>query len=432
MTAVGSGGPPTAEHASPSGATPQEEAGSLRPRQNPRPASPEGPPTKRQRQHFQESREAKVDKKEKKRSREEGPRDLLAEAGPSNPAKFEELTEEKQKANEELVDRTAASKAMAMPVKAKGSVAKHFAPKSTPEKPREESTKGLHQTLQYPPRRWGYWSGSGRSNHPWALILFSGRARKGDLHQCLVSRGWTVCSIDTLSPKPTDLLDDSIWDEIRTDLINGCFKALWVATPCGTFSPLREKPPGPRVLRTVERIQGLKKSELTKAEQKQLRESNILVHRSSSACEAQRSSGLPWGLENPDHPDDKPSIWKMPEIEDLCMREDVDLTGFDQCRYGLETTKPTIFMSQKMDFSDIKEVRCNHPKVEREDSNGKKYQAAHQSTVQRWVDTEQGRQRASRSQGEYPPDLSKVIATAFHKTQLGQPWLQEDLREEVF
>jgi len=264
------------------------------------------------------------------------------------------------------------------------------------------------------------------------LILFSGKARPGDIHQNLVSRGWTVCSVDILSPKPTDILDDSIWDEINKDILFGNFKALWVATPCGTFSPLREKPPGPRVLRTVERIRGIKKSELTVSEQKQLREANIMVHRSATACESQRSSRLPWGLENPDHPDDKPSIWKMPEIENLCMRDDVDLTGFDQCRFGLETTKPTIFMSQGLDFEEMRELRCNHPKVEKTDAYGKKYWASHTSTVQRWVETEHGRQRASKGQGEYTYDLSKAIATAFHKTQQSENWLKEDLQQEDF
>ena len=63
------------------------------------------------------------------------------------------------------------------------------------------------------------------------------------------------------------------------DLVAGKYKALWIATPCETFSPLREKQPGPRVLRTLEAISGLPKSQLTQAEQKQVKESNILVTR---------------------------------------------------------------------------------------------------------------------------------------------------------
>ena len=117
------------------------------------------------------------------------------------------------------------------------------------------------------------------------------------------------------------------------------YAGLWVATPCNTFSPLREKQPGPRVLRTKEHIQGLPKSELTQAEQKQLKESNILVDRSSKACQAQRSRNRPWGLENPDHPDDKPAIWLTPAIRELALLDDTELIGFDQCTTGLDTRK---------------------------------------------------------------------------------------------
>jgi len=236
--------------------------------------------------------------------------------------------------------------------------------------------------------------------------------------------------VDTLSPKPTNLLDDAIYCEIQKDLIYQFYDALWVATPCGTFSPLREKQPGPRVLRTVQRIKGLPKEELTVAEQKQLKEANLLVRRSADAIQSQRTGNGPWGMENPDHPKDKPSIWLMPEIEDIALRDDVDLTGFDQCRFGLETTKPTIFMSQGVDFSEVKEKRCDHPKVEQVDSKGKTYLAAHPSTVQKWIETDRGRERASRSQGEYTMELSRAIARAFHETQKNKPWLEEDLKEE--
>ena len=204
---------------------------------------------------------------------DDGSRDPASVAGPSNPKEFRKQEEKWRQEHEELVQRTATAKVKPQPERPLRDLTGSVAAKSAPGKRKEESNKHLYPELAYPPRRWGYWSGTDKSNHPWALILFSGRARPGDIHQNLVRRGWTVCSIDTLSPKPTDILDDSIWDEINMDLVAGKFKALWIATPCGTFSPLREKAPGPRVLRTVKRIQGIKKSELSKSEQKQLRES---------------------------------------------------------------------------------------------------------------------------------------------------------------
>eukprot|EP00435_Cladocopium_sp_Y103_P069852 s1426_g34.t1 len=119
------------------------------------------------------------------------------------------------------------------------------------------------------------------------------------------------------------------------------YDALWLGTPCGTFSPLREKPPGPRPLRSVEHIEGLPPSQLTMSEQKQVKEANILIKRTYSAAAYQNRAKKPWGLENPKHPDDKPQIWQMPLIRKLAELRNVDMVDFDQCKTGLETTKPT-------------------------------------------------------------------------------------------
>lgn len=100
--------------------------------------------------------------------------------------------------------------------------------------------------------------------------------------ECPAELGWTVCSIDTIALTPTNVLDDGIWSMIIRDIQIGMYEALWVATPCNTFSPLRENPPGPRVLRSVEEIQGFKKG-LTMAEQKQVKESNIMTSRFAEA-----------------------------------------------------------------------------------------------------------------------------------------------------
>ena len=421
---MSSGGSPEAGGAGSTKDTPQLK----------RPKSPEKGPSKRQRQHFEETRGPEVIHSDEETAKPPG--EEPAEASASRPSKPRGVSGSKDEdyvtANKKLVDKTATVKVKPGPLsKVKGSLAKQLERRKVEEKKKPVPVeKELYPELVPAPRKYGYWSGTGAEDRPRALILFSGRARPGDLHQSLVRLGWTVCSVDTLSPKPTNILDDAIDAEIQKDLVYGYFQALWVATPCGTFSPLREKQPGPRVLRSVNQITGLRRSELTAAEQKQLKEANLLVGRSAKAIHGQRTSGGPWGLENPDHPKDKPSIWLMPAIEELALRDDVDLVGFDQCRFGLETTKPTIFMSQKMDFSEVDELRCNHPKVEHTDAKGNKYRSAHESTVQRWIETEHGRERASKSQGEYTVELSRAIARAFHHNQKDEAWLVEDLRDE--
>ena len=79
-----------------------------------------------------------------------------------------------------------------------------------------------------------------------------------------------TCSI---APRPPDILCEAAWESISTDLVAGKFAGLWIATPCETFSPVRERQPGPRVLRTIEYLEGLPRSQLTMSEQKQLKES---------------------------------------------------------------------------------------------------------------------------------------------------------------
>ena len=238
--------------------------------------------------------------------------------------------------------------------------------------------------------------------------------------------------MDTLSPKPTDLLDENVWTEVERDLTDGVFDAVFVATPCGTFSPLREKPPGPRPLRTVEKIAGLPKSQLSMAEQAQLKEANILVSRTATAIIIARERKKPWGLENPDHPPGKPSLWLMHSIQSILKKEGVQLCKFDQCRTGLETTKPTAIAHEGLDLSELHQLRCNHPKVQQETASGEKYMAAHPSPAQRWRKRDDGKmERASRALGEYTAQLSSILAQAFHRTQRGAAWLSAELSSDT-
>eukprot|EP00435_Cladocopium_sp_Y103_P054492 s1011_g17.t1 len=286
---------------------------------------------------------------------------------------------------------------------------------------------------QQPPRTYGYWmhgKGDPRAK-PWALILFSGKSRPGDIQRKLAARGWRVCAIDLVTPRPTNLLCDATWNSIQADIALGKFDAVWAATPCETFSPLREKRPGPRVLRTLDRIQGLPRDTLTQSEQKQLKESNILVDRTASAMVSQTMVKKPWGVENPDHGEDKPSLWHMPNIAALFDGYSDQDIRFDQCRLGLETTKPTRLMLSRLNLSHLNNLRCNHPVQTYQRPDGSTGRGPHVPTVQRWVTNEEGKQeRASKSQGQYTSELSEAIAAAFHATQAGADWLKAELREE--
>lgn len=241
--------------------------------------------------------------------------------------------------------------------------------------------------------------------------------------------GWTVCAIDTVAKNPSNVLDDATWNLIIQDIELGMFEALWVATPCNTFSPLREKQPGPRILRTVQEIQGIRKG-LTPAEQKQVKESNIMTSRSGEAIAKMEGISRPWGLENPDHPEDKPSLWMMPAIKKVRQIQGAKEINFDQCRTGLDTTKPTKLLVKGLNLDHLRNLRCDHPKVQWSDTSGAGWQAAHRPVVQRWITNPDGtRERASKSQGEYTTVLCRFIAKAMHEA-VDKSWLTEALRTE--
>ncbi|CAK9112932.1 Uncharacterized protein SCF082_LOCUS52358, partial [Durusdinium trenchii] len=227
---------------------------------------------------------------------------------------------------------------------------------------------------------------------------------------------------------PTKWPDSGGWYAAWKDLDAEFFQAGWIATRCGTFSPLREKPPGPRVIRTIDHITGI--PDPTKAEAAQLRDSNILVHRSYKVAHKLHQQVRPWGLENPDHPPGKPSLWMMPRIEDMPRWQGVDITRFDQCITGLETTKPTKLYTEKLELSALKDKRCNHEKKVWTREDGATFEAAHNPTVQRWEQVDGKMQRASKSQGEYTELLSKILAVAFHKN-VDDKWKMEQLRKEM-
>lgn len=127
---------------------------------------------------------------------------------------------------------------------------------------------------------------------------------------------------------------------------------------------------------------GLPKEQLTRAEQKQVKESNILVFKTAEALNTQHALGKAYGLENPDHQVGKPSLWLMPHIKAILDKKDVIEVNFDQCRVGLHTTKPTKLLLHLANLPELADLRCNYPKKEWTKADGTKYRAPHESVVQ--------------------------------------------------
>ena len=264
------------------------------------------------------------------------------------------------------------------------------------------------------PQQWG--------DRPKALVIFSGRPRDGDLACYLHKLGWIVVVVDLLGPNSTDLLDVTIRSKILRDIKDKVFDVVGVATPCETVSPLRENPPGPRPLRSLEHPDGLPLTKLTKEEAKQLKEANTLMSFTEEVVDAVRRAKRAFWIENPDHRE-KLDIWKTSWFKRLGGSAITDRAKFDQCKFGAETVKPTILLSEYLEFGHIANKRCDHEKQEWNRPDGTTYRAAHESLVQRWREGASGkRERASKALGEYPPALNKAIAEAMDQAFKAKAW----------
>ncbi|CAK9001905.1 Uncharacterized protein SCF082_LOCUS7108, partial [Durusdinium trenchii] len=244
------------------------------------------------------------------------------------------------------------------------------------------------------------------------LLVFSGKHRPGDLASYLGAEGWIVVIVDKVAPEPTDVLSEHNLDKILADTETGMYDVVGCATPCETLSPLRESPPGPRPLRSLDKPDGLPSEELTESERIQLKEANRLIALSARLAEIQATAGRAFWIENPDHKD-KLDLWKTTPLKFLVREFNVWITEFDPCRFGAEVRKPTKLMSFHMNFWGIGDLRCNHPVQQWTRTDGSTYKAPHESLVQRWRTNDEGKkERASKALAGYPPQLNYALAQA--------------------
>ena len=224
-----------------------------------------------------------------------------------------------------------------------------------------------------------------------------------------------MVAVDKLAEFPCDVLDDQVQQDIKSDINGGTYDCVGVATPCETFSPLRENPPGPRPLRSLEKPMGLEEENLSEPERRQLKAGNRLLHFSAEVVvECMTACKGAW-WENLDHAEAKVDLWKTPLAKRITDKATVFTVCLDQCRLGAETKKPTKFATFLVDLLDIDGLSCDHEKKEFKDHKGKTYWSAHQSLVQRWRQTETGRERASKALGEYPASLNERLASGMSK-----------------
>jgi len=266
-------------------------------------------------------------------------------------------------------------------------------------------------------------------SRPRALLLFSGPPRAGDMSEQLKALGWAVCSCDTLQEHPTDLLDQGVRKAILADIGNYVYDSVFLGTPCETYSALRSIPPGPRPLRTGAEITGISHG-LNAKEKKQLEEGNQHTGFSSRVMHQAHTYLVPFTMENPE-PINEVSIFKMPEVVSVAELREVKDTNFDQCRFGCEARKPTRLLHYGVVYSELSELRCDHPVQSFVDSKGQPYQASHERVAQRKRTKSDGSwEYASKALGNYTPELCKALAAAMAGVKSGRSDAARELRSQ--
>jgi hypothetical protein len=247
------------------------------------------------------------------------------------------------------------------------------------------------------------------------LNLFSGRPGKpsslaGEL-QCLGLRCENVDKL--LGGDNMDVLCDMAWGFWLSRL--GCNHFIGFAgqPPCGTFSPSRSNPPGPRPLRSAEHVAGLPSTQLTEAEVLELRTANVLCDRALEGAETAYDAGNGGFLENPLPVEGHASFFLLPRAVAFMQRTGVKVAIFDMCMLGGDSTHPTQIVYWYIDLSKLHGQRCNHPPRQWEDNDTQRgrvyYMAPHQRVVRRKI----GRAWASAAAADFPLRLNQALALAF-------------------
>ena len=201
-----------------------------------------------------------------------------------------------------------------------------------------------------------------------ALHLFSGpRGRVDGLEAHLHSLGWGVVEIDithkdSVPLSECDLLNDQLWQRILADVQAGTYSAIWLGTPCTTFSRALGRP-----LRSVDHPYGLPPRSgsgpaqgLTREEVQRVREGTYFAFRSWELFGVAVATGIPVALENPEPWPGHPSIFELPEARAVLALPGVGTFDFDQCPMGAVSPKPTRVAAFRLDLAGLL-GRCDHP-----------------------------------------------------------------------
>ena len=133
-------------------------------------------------------------------------------------------------------------------------------------------------------------------------------------------------------------MDAAFFGFLITLLLAGAVFFLHLGTPCGTFSIVRARQPGPVPLRSIGQPLGLDGLDPSKHDDLWL--GNHLLFLSIELMEAVLQTGGDVSLENPADS----IMWLVPPVMELMAKFALQFAYLDQCEFGANSKKPARFL----------------------------------------------------------------------------------------
>ena len=207
------------------------------------------------------------------------------------------------------------------------------------------------------------------STHKRVLHLFAGQAnRPGSLGAVVRALGHECVEIDTINGPWHNLLGAELRNAVLLSVKGGEWDAVFMGTPCNTFSVARMNDGGAPQLRSTARSIG--RSELSPHQMLTVADSDSLVKLSVAVANTAEGSCTPWVIENPPHRGlgssrfkgrfiDHYSLFQVPSVDNLLKRDTSAHVLFDQCAFGGDYQKWTQLLYSTL-LADQLDHWCTH------------------------------------------------------------------------
>ena len=175
--------------------------------------------------------------------------------------------------------------------------------------------------------------------------MFSGLSdRRDSISNLVIAGGWAAHDVDIVNDPAghkysQDLGNEVSWAVFEKALKDGNINFVWLGTPCETWTLLRNTPPGPRPLRSINEPFGISYKDITPEEKEQLRLGTYFALKSIEIASLCVDLGIPFAIENPREWKPGASLFRLPTMVELLGRPGVKMVDFDQCMFGAESTK---------------------------------------------------------------------------------------------